>query len=106
MNEISTYNFFKVYQTQNNLRIIDVRDPYEFDAYHIDGTSNIPLNLIYDKHFLFLNKRHHYYFICKNGQRSKPACLYLEQLGYNITNVVGGIERWQGDLVTRKRKFI
>lgn len=106
MNEISAYNFFKIYQTQNNLRVIDVRDPYEYDAYHIENTSNIPLNLVLEKHFLFLNKKHHYFIICKNGIRSKQACIFLEQQGYHVTNVFGGIERWEGDLVKRKRKFI
>ena len=54
MNEISTISFFKVYQTTSHWRLIDVRDPKEFDESHISGSINIPLNLLLDKHFLFI----------------------------------------------------
>ncbi len=106
MNEISTLAFFKIYQTTSNWRLIDVRDISEYDELHINGSINIPLSLLIDKHFLFINKNKHYYIICKNGSRSFTATSVLENLGYNVTNVVGGISRWPGGFKkTSKNKY-
>lgn len=96
MNEISTIAFFKIYQTTSNWRLIDVRDPLEYDESHISGAMNIPLSLLIDKHFLFINQNKHYYIICKNGTRSYTASTILDNLGYNVTNIVGGMSRWPG----------
>lgn len=103
MNQISSYELFDIYQTKTNYRIIDVRDPHEFDQYHIKDSINIPLSLLLNKHNLFMNKNKHYYVICKSGSRSSTACQYLTNFGYNVTNVVGGIERWPGTCVRTKR---
>ncbi|MBQ8293104.1 MAG: rhodanese-like domain-containing protein [Bacilli bacterium] len=97
MNEISTIAFFKIYQTTSDWRLIDVRDPLEYDEAHIKGSMNIPLSLLVDKHFLFINPNKHYYIICKNGSRSFTASSVLDNLGYNVTNIVGGISRWPGN---------
>ncbi len=106
MKEISTITFFKIYQTTSNWRLIDVRDPNEFDEAHISGSMNIPMNLLVDKHFLFINKNKHYYVICKNGSSSSSASAILDKLGYDVTNVVGGIVRWPGSVVkTNKRRY-
>ena len=103
MNEVSVNNFYKIYQQELNVKIIDVRDISEYDEYHIHGAVNIPLSLILEKHHLFVNKKYHYYIICKNGTRSKTASIALSKLGYNITNVIGGVERWPGLFVRTKR---
>ena len=104
MNEISTISFFKVYQTTSHWRLIDVRDPKEFDESHISGSINIPLNLLLDKHFLFINKTKHYYIICKNGSQSNVAAKVLSECGYNVTNIVGGITRWPGAFVKNNER--
>lgn len=103
MKEISTINFYNIYQQEMNIRLIDVRDVSEYDEYHIHGSVNIPLSLLLEKHNLFINKKYHYYIICKNGTRSKTASYALSKLGYNITNILGGIERWPGLFVRTKR---
>ncbi len=103
MKEISACNFYKFYQIETNIRLIDVRDISEYDEYHIHGSVNIPLNLLLEKHNLFLNKKYHYYVICKNGTRSKTAFIALSKLDYNITNIIDGIERWPGLFVRTKR---
>ncbi len=96
MKEISPINFFKLYQKSSTLRIIDVRDAYDFNKYHLTYSANIPASLLYDKHYLFLNKRYIYYLICKNGELSKEVGLYLDQHGYKVVNVIGGLDCWVG----------
>jgi rhodanese-related sulfurtransferase len=34
------------------------------------------------------------YLICHTGLRSAQACLYLERKGFDVANVVGGINAW------------
>ena len=94
MKEISPINFFKLYQKSKNLRIIDVRDAYDFEHYHLESTTNIPLNLLCTKYYLFLNKEYCYYLICEDGEKSKKATVYLDKLGYQVINVLGGLNRW------------
>lgn len=103
MNEMSVINFYKVYQQEYNIRLIDVRDVSEYDEYHIHGSVNIPLSLLLEKYNLFVNKKYHYYIICKNGTRSKTASIALTKLGFNITNLLDGIEKWPGLFVRTKR---
>ena len=38
--------------------------------------------------------------ICKNGTKSYHATKYLMRLGYNVVNVIGGIDHWIGSVVT------
>ena len=95
MKEISPINFFKIYQ-RKKIKIIDVRDVKEFENYHINGSLNIPLSLLCEKHYLFLNKNYIYYIICKNGNLSKKATITLEHNGYNVINVIGGLDAWIG----------
>ena len=90
MNEISPIDFFKYYQNNLNFKIIDIRSTNEFEEYHI----------IDAKHHLFMNKYQTYYIICKNGTKSYHATKYLMRLGYNVVNVIGGIDHWIGSVVT------
>ena len=43
--------------------------------------------------------------MCKNGSRSYSACKYLTELGYDVTNIVGGLDRWPG-AVTKTRNTL
>ena len=95
MKEISPINFFKIYQ-RKKIKVIDVRDVKDYDLYHIKGSLNIPLSLLCDKPYLFLNKKYVYYIICKNGSLSKLATVSLENSGYNVINVMGGLDSWVG----------
>ena len=100
MNEISPIDFFKYYQNNLNFKIIDFSATNEFEEYHIIDAINIPYNLLMEKHHLFMNKYQTYYIICKNGTKSYHATKYLMRLGYNVVNVIGGIDHWIGSVVT------
>ena len=101
MNEISPIKFFKYYQKNLNFKIIDIRDTREFEQYHIIDAINIPYHILREKHQLFLNKNHTYFIICKNGNNSYQATRFLSRLGYNVINVIGGIDHWMGSVITK-----
>ena len=105
MRDISIKDFYKIYQTTTSWRLLDVRDPSEFDEAHIADSINIPLSLILEKHYLFLNPTKEYYIICKNGSRSITATTFLHNQGYKVINIVEGIVRWPGRYVKSNNKY-
>ena len=41
-----------------------------------------------------LNKNNNYVIYCKEGKNSSKMCNYLNELGYNTYNLLGGYESW------------
>ena len=61
---------------------------------HLEGAQNLPLSQladIYEK----LDKDQLHYAICKSGMRSARACQFLEEQGYKIINVQGGMTAFE-----------
>lgn len=79
------------------LIIIDVREEEEVSVGKIPGAKHIPLGQIPD-HLDELDKNEHYYIVCRSGGRSGQACEFLIQNGYNVTNMVGGMLDWEGEI--------
>ena len=72
--------------------IIDIRDNESYKKMHIYNSINIPyINLINtpDK---YLNKDDIYYIYCQRGNNSKKLCDILSIYGFNVINVIDGIE--------------
>ena len=93
MKEISFDEFYKLYQNEK-LSLVDVREVEEFETLHLEGAQNLPLSQladIYEK----LDKDQLHYAICKSGMRSARACQFLEEQGYKIINVQGGITAFE-----------
>lgn len=80
---------------------IDVRTPEEFAQGHIEGAINLPLNdleALILKEAPDLNDTMMVY--CRSGNRSASAAKLLKQLNYSIVFDLGGINAYQGELVT------
>lgn len=77
--------------------IIDCREEVEFQEGHIPGAINMPTSSFL-KHIHLIDKTTHYYVICLSGARSDMVVRYLTAQGYNVTNVVGGMISYQGDI--------
>lgn len=94
---IDSNKFYQKYQTES-LEIIDVREKNEFQAGHILNSINLPLSTLPFKSSV-LSKDIDYYLVCASGSRSNMAGEILSQMGYNVTNVQGGVSQWKGELV-------
>ena len=84
-------------QRKEDINIIDVRETGEFSSGHIPGAINVPLSelaQLLDK----IDKDKEYHVVCLSGGRSSVACDYLGNNGYNVTNVMGGMSAWRGDI--------
>lgn len=81
-----------------DITILDVRETYEVAQGKIPGAINIPLGLL-NARIHELDKKKEYIVVCLSGSRSSYATMFLESLGYNAANMVGGMMAWQGQIV-------
>ena len=88
-------DFIKLIKTEN-INIIDIREPYELIQLPFKLGKNIPMNLLLTRYKDLLIKEETYYILCHHGQRSYMVTEVLSEYGYDIINIVGGI-----DLVNR-----
>ncbi len=58
--------------------LLDVRAKEEFQAGHIPGSLNIPLDILHDR-LLKLNKNVPIITICERGNRSETAMILLQE---------------------------
>ncbi|WP_049471923.1 rhodanese-like domain-containing protein [Streptococcus parasanguinis] len=93
MKEILFSSFYQAYQ-KGDLHVLDVREQEEYDALHLDGVTLLPLSELLDR-YTELDKDQSYYVICKSGRRSARACQFLEEQGYDVTNVQGGMDAFE-----------
>jgi molybdopterin/thiamine biosynthesis adenylyltransferase/rhodanese-related sulfurtransferase len=76
------------------LEIIDVREPYEWQIGHIPGARLVPLDRIAAE-IPRLDKRRETILYCKVGVRSLYAAQQLADAGVSeVRNLAGGILRW------------
>ena len=73
--------------------LIDVREQDEHDICNIESSVHIPMNKI-PSHLDKLVKDTEYAIICHSGVRSHNVCFYLQNQGYKVINVSGGIHQW------------
>ncbi|WP_309118687.1 rhodanese-like domain-containing protein [Paenibacillus sp.] len=90
---ISPGEFLRLYERgelKNGL-VIDVREPFEWDYYHLDETILMPLQTI-PASLGRLPSDRRIYVVCAHGVRSEYACRYLAEQGYeDVVNVIGGM---------------
>ncbi len=79
------------------LNIIDVRETQEVAMGKIPTAVNIPLGLIEYK-MMELDKNKEYIIVCLSGGRSSSATRFLENQGFNVTNMNGGMMAWTGEV--------
>ena len=75
-------------------RLVDVREPHEWEDGHIDGSVNVPLGAVPDRLDAFGGEGPTY-VICKVGARSMHACGYVAGHGVEVVNVAGGMMAWE-----------
>jgi rhodanese-related sulfurtransferase len=79
--------------------LIDVRTGPEYEAGHIEGAINVPLNSI---HFIVNHVRDiqaPVYVYCQSGARSGQAVSMIREMGYKNVKNIGSINRYKGKLV-------
>jgi rhodanese-related sulfurtransferase len=74
--------------------VLDVREPSEYAAGHIAGSTLIPLHQLPGR-LSELPKDREIICVCASGSRSSSAARRLASEGYTVLNLSGGLSRWQ-----------
>ena len=78
----------------DKLKIVDVREPNEYQINRIPGSELIPLGDV-PKRYEELNKNDEIVVHCKMGGRSAKAADFLRSVGFTrVLNLKGGILDW------------
>ncbi|MFJ7408346.1 MULTISPECIES: rhodanese-like domain-containing protein [unclassified Lysinibacillus] len=97
MKEIAAKEVQEALAQGQTLKLIDVREVDEVQEGHIPGVNHIPLGLLeFRTHEL--NKNESYIMVCRSGARSGRATQFLESQGFDVTNMVGGMLAWEGEV--------
>ncbi|KOO46783.1 rhodanese-like domain-containing protein [Priestia koreensis] len=75
--------------------LVDVREDEEVADGMIPGAKHIKMGDI-PANVDYFDKDKEYIFICRSGKRSENVCMYLQDQGYNVRNLVGGMLDWHG----------
>jgi rhodanese-related sulfurtransferase len=80
-----------------NVFVLDVREPDEFKAGHIEGAVNIPVRTLAKNGIqLPQEKNAPIAVVCKSGIRAAYATMALKLMGYtNVKDVAGGMMAWE-----------
>ena len=87
------------------IKVIDVREPDEYQIAHVDGVPLFPLSTLPQK-FTELDPNQQYYIHCKSGVRSMKALKFLQEQGFKyVKSVKGGISAWSDDVDHNVAKY-
>ncbi|KOO52476.1 rhodanese-like domain-containing protein [Viridibacillus sp. FSL E2-0187] len=97
MKSISVEEVQQLLESGKELNLIDVREVDEVAAGIIPTAINIPLGLI-EFRMNELDKSKEYIMVCRSGGRSGNATMFLENQGFNVANMDGGMLAWAGEV--------
>ena len=76
------------------IQLIDIREPYEHEEGHIEGSINIPMGNFLEK-LDELSRTKQIIIYCNTGRRSKPVVYMTHKLhGYTLYNLEGGYKNF------------
>lgn len=97
VHEITIEELKELMDQGKKVSIIDVREEEEVIHGMIEGAIHIPLmNLPLS--LSKLAKDEHYILVCRSGARSYDAALYLKGHSFKVSNLKGGMLKWEGEL--------
>ncbi len=92
---ISAVELHTLMNTQQGWQLVDVREPYEYSAGHIEGALHVPLAQLQSQP-MQLDRSAVIVFVCRSGGRSAHACAWASAQGFSqVLNLHGGMVAWQ-----------
>jgi len=102
--EIFPWDLQKVIENNHSPLLLDIREPYEFEALHIQGSINVPRGILetacdygYEETVPELVKARDkdIIVICRSGNRSVLAAYVMQLMGYqSVKSLKTGIKGW------------
>lgn len=82
------------------LQLVDVREDEEVAAGMIPEAKHIRMGEIPERLNEF-DKDNQYILICRSGARSYNTCMFMQEQGYKVVNMAGGMLAWSGETKAR-----
>lgn len=80
-------------------KVVDVREPYEYEAGHIPGAVNIPLSR-FGAVATMLQPTDHIVLVCAHGMRSRRAASALADRDFvHLAELRRGMSAWRGPIL-------
>jgi len=96
--QISAIELAERLRRGDDIDVIDVREPYEWEIAHIDGARLLPFADV-PASLATIDTARDVVVLCKSGGRSAAAVSHLQSVGYRkVWNLRGGIDAWSADV--------
>jgi rhodanese-related sulfurtransferase len=93
--EISSSQVKSLQKRGEQLTLLDVREPWEWDTARIEGSKHIPMGDIPARVHQELDPDDHIIVVCHHGVRSLTVTNWLRQQGFEkVQSMRGGIDGW------------
>jgi rhodanese-related sulfurtransferase len=80
---------------ENQARLVDVREPWEFETARIDGSLQIPMGDVPARAHQELDPDERLVVMCHHGIRSMNVTAWLRGQGFeHVQSLRGGIDAW------------
>ncbi len=84
-------------RSSHDFSLVDVREPWEYEEFHLPGAKLIPLAQLSDRLGEVSPKKPALVY-CRSGNRSASAVSLMMGQGFEeVYNLVGGVMAWRGD---------
>jgi len=104
VDELFPWNLEAEMNNKADILLLDIREPYEFDAMHIEGAISVPRGILetacdYDYEetvpALVEAREREIVVICRSGKRSVLAADVMQQMGYTrVRSLKTGMRGW------------
>jgi len=88
----------------DDLSLIDVREPHEWDIAHLSGARLVPLGSLASE-LASIDGTREIVVYCRSGKRGMDAARQLAAAGFRVSNLAGGILRWSDDVDQSVAKY-
>lgn len=78
----------------DDVQVVDVREPDEWQAGHIDQADHIPMGEV-ERRLDEIDDDRAVVTVCRSGARSGEVAQDLRRRGYDAQNLEGGMEAWR-----------
>lgn len=98
INTVTPEEVEKLIEEDKDIVIVDVREDEEVAQGIIKDAKHIPLEEI-PHSTNELNKDKHYVFVCHSGRRSMTAASFMDERGFKVSSMEGGMKSWDGEVI-------
>lgn len=84
---------------ENKIKLIDVREPWEFESARIAGSVSMPMGDVPARAHQELDPDERLVVLCHHGMRSMNVTVWLRNQGFEqVQSLRGGIDAWSAEV--------